>query len=238
MDPLTVVIADDEEPARFRLRTLLERLEGVIIVGEASDGDEVLSQIRDKEPDAVFLDIRMPGLSGLDVAELLRHGAHPVHFVFVSAYDRHAIEAFDLEATDYLTKPVHPTRLQRAVDRLRQKRALHAGDAKPRALGVPDRDATRLVPLDQVLFARFQSGVIELKCQERRFFLPWNLKQLEDKLLTDERFEKISRQCLVNLDEIKTITPYFSGRSIVTLSDGTELEASRGATRRLKARLL
>ncbi len=238
MERLTVIIADDEEPARFRLRTLLKRIEGVEIVGEAADGDQVLLEIRDKQPDGVFLDIRMPGLSGLDVAEFLRQEKQPVGFVFVSAYDRHAIDAFDLEATDYLTKPVHPARLQRAVDRLRDRLSRQGRQSRPRTLGVPEKDTTQLVPLEEIVFAVFQSGVIELQCRKRRYFLPWNLKQLEDKLLPDERFAKISRQCVVNLHEVKTISPYYSGRSVLTLSDGTQLEASRGATRRLKSLLL
>ena len=118
---MRVLIVDDEAPARERLRRLLLAFEDVHVVGEARDGEEALQQVAALAPDAVFLDVQMPGASGLDVAASLPEP--PPALVFVTAHDRYAVQAFDSAALDYLLKPVEPDRLARAVQRLRAPRA-------------------------------------------------------------------------------------------------------------------
>ncbi len=233
---MNVIIADDEAPARQRMRSLLARFDDVVVVGEAEDGESAVRLCERLAPDAVFLDIRMPGLSGLDAADFLKHGQTAV--VFVSAYDEHAFEAFEVKALDYLSKPVRPSRLAESLERIRERgRPPQAAAAPARKLGVPTGESTELVSFDQIRYARVAHGLLELYCERRKYNLTWTLKQLEDRLGDDPRFVKISRQALVNFNAIKTIDPLYSGTSALTMSDGAKLEASRSATKALKKRL-
>jgi DNA-binding LytR/AlgR family response regulator len=132
---LRAVIVDDEQLARDELGYLLGQVGGVTIVGQAGNGVEALTTIDRLEPDVVFLDIQMPGLTGFEVARRMLDRSTASHIIFVTAYDQHAIEAFEVNAVDYLLKPVDPARLEVAVDRARRRvsidRASAAGDGLP-----------------------------------------------------------------------------------------------------------
>src|SRR5262245_61512358 len=118
---LRALVVDDEEPAREELSYLLGRLEGVEVVGQARNGVEALAQIDDLEPDVAFLDVQMPGLTGFEVARQVLAKSLGVQLVFVTAYDQHAIEAFEVNAVDYLLKPVEAARLEQALQRVHRR---------------------------------------------------------------------------------------------------------------------
>src|SRR5436190_5761199 len=120
---LRAVLVDDEQLARDELGYLLGQIGGVEIVGQAGNGIEALAMIERLQPDLVFLDVQMPGLTGFEVARRLLDGGSPAHIIFVTAYDQHAIEAFEVNAVDYLLKPVEPSRREKAVDRARRRMA-------------------------------------------------------------------------------------------------------------------
>src|SRR5437588_4405279 len=126
---LRAVLVDDEQLARDELGYLLGQIGGVEIIGQAGNGIEALAAIDRLQPDVVFLDVQMPGLTGFEVARRLLDGPSPTHIIFVTAYDQHAIEAFEVNAVDYLLKPVEPTRLEVALERARKRmsvdRVLH-----------------------------------------------------------------------------------------------------------------
>lgn len=229
MKPLRVVIADDEPLALERMAMLLSNQDKVTVVGEASNGTDALTLLRDDGIDAAFLDIRMPGLSGLDLADFLRD--RDLAIVLVSAFDQHAVKAFDLNVTDYLTKPVRPSRLTQTIEKIRGRQAVE-GEAK---IALPMGEDLVLIDVEDILHAQVRDGALELKCKDRMYFPNWSLKQLEDRLAQQGRFLKVSRQAIINTEALKAITPLFSGASQLTLSDGSKIEASRSGTRALKA---
>ena len=228
MKPLKVMIADDEPLSLERMALLLTNQEGVSVEGQAHNGSEALDFLKDHDVDAVFLDIRMPGLSGLDLAGLLKDRNLAV--VLVSAYDQHAIDAFDLNVTDYITKPVRPSRLAQALDKIRSSRN---PDTK---IALPVGEGLILVDVAEILYAEVRKGSLELVCGERTHFPNWSLKQLQEKLAAHGQFIKVSRQALINTECLKGIKPLFSGTSHLTMSDETKIEASRSCTRMLKAK--
>ena len=133
-DKLRTVVVDDEGLAREELCFLLGQIPGIEVVAQAGDGPEALEVISEQQPDLVMLDVQMPGLTGFEVARRLLHSGTEAHLVFVTAYDRHAIEAFDVNAVDYLLKPVEAERLATAVDRVRRRLSAERGNASPRLL--------------------------------------------------------------------------------------------------------
>lgn len=230
---LRVLIADDEEPARVRLKSLLQRIPEVCVVGDIDDGDRVLDACRDLRPDCLLLDIRMPGLSGLDIADLVRSHVPTVRVVFVTAYDAHAVDAFDLDVDDYLTKPVRPSRLAKAIERVRGRLRPSVNEG-PDRIGLPLGDLIEFVSARDIAYAVYGSGVIDVKLRERTIHLPWNLAQLEEKLEHAGDFLKVSRQAIVNLAQVRAMEPMPSGTSLLRMRDGQTIEASRSATRRLR----
>lgn len=236
---MRVILADDEPLARERMRTLLSRAPDVDIVGEAGDGEAVVDLCRDLPADALFLDIRMPGLSGLDVADVLRGQAAKPAIVFVSAYDEHALEAFNLEVLDYLTKPVRPSRLEQTLARIRGLKAapeVREAESGGEKLGVPSGGKTLFVTRGQILHATVANGLVDLVCDDRTYHLSWTLKQLEHKLAGDARFEKVSRQGLVNLDRVRAMEPGVSGTARLILDNNMRVDISRNAAKKLRTR--
>jgi two-component system response regulator AlgR len=195
-----VFIADDEAIARNRLRTLLadcaERLPNEV-VGEADSGTSALEQLSRLEADVALLDIRMPGMDGMELARRVRAFPKPPAIIFVTAYDAHALAAFEVQAVDYLLKPV---RLARLVEALQRVRPLgdsgEGGDAGPKKFTVSDRGRVWLVPVDEVLYLRAELKYVTLRTREKEFVLNESLNKLEEEYGTD--FLRIHRNCLVN----------------------------------------
>src|SRR5260221_691057 len=143
---LRTVLVDDEQLARDELKYLLSRMEGVAVVGQAGDGVEAFATIKRLEPDVVFLDVQMPGLTGFEVARRMIDQQLPSHIIFVTAFDQHAIEAFEVNAVDYLLKPVDPSRLEIAVDRARRRISTERPvDWRPGASGYSSDELERIV---------------------------------------------------------------------------------------------
>src|SRR5690242_16070086 len=148
---LRAVLVDDEQLARDELGFLLGQVGGVEVIGQAGNGVEALSTIDRLQPDVVFLDVQMPGLTGFEVARRLVDNGAAAHIVFVTAYDQHAIEAFEVNAVDYLLKPVEPTRLEVALERARKRisvdRVLQAGEDAAASAPVNTAQLERIVQL-------------------------------------------------------------------------------------------
>jgi len=177
---MRVLIVDDEPPARERLRRLLLAFPGVEVVAQARDGEEALAAIAAHAPDALFLDVQMPGPSGLDVAASLPEPAPAV--VFVTAHDRYALQAFEAAALDYLLKPVEPERLARAVQRLHARLAAPRPPLRPAQLLVPDRGRTQVVAVADLLWLEAADNYVVLHTAERAPLLRRTLSGLLDDL--------------------------------------------------------
>ena len=227
---LRCVLVDDEEPSRDRLRRLLGAYPDVEIAGEAADGQEAMDRIAELAPDLVFLDIQMPGCTGLEVAASLPSPRPPI--VFCTAYDEFAVDAFELHAVDYLMKPVNRARLEKALERVRlqslgqREVALdHVGSGTPRFLArVGARYA--VVPAAEVLFFTSEGSVTKLQTRERHGWMQPSLNDLE-KRLDLARFFRVSRAAIVNLDEVREVVPHPGGSGEAVLSDGSRIGVSR-----------
>ena len=231
---MRVLIVDDEPPARARLRRLLDAAEDVEIVGEARDGEDALAQVAALNPDAVFLDVQMPGPSGLDVAASLADPAPAV--VFVTAFDQYALQAFDAAALDYLLKPVEPERLARALQRLRAK----VGDAArptPSKLLIPDRGRTHVVAVADILWLEAADNYVVVHTPDRAPLMRRTLAGLLADL--GARFVRVHRSAAVALAQVTSVEPLEKGDATVVLRGDIRVPCSRqhrvGLVERLQA---
>ena len=198
---LKVFIVDDEEPARERLKELLGDIAAELptsVVGEARNGVEAVEQIPPSEAQVVLLDIKMPGMGGLEVARHLGALQNPPRIVFVTAHDRHAVEAFELNALDYLLKPVRAERLAGALRKAAsppQESLQKAADAPREYLSVPERNRIVLVPVKDIVFLRAEQKYVTVRTRLREHLIEEPLIALEKEFAV--RFVRIHRNCLV-----------------------------------------
>ena len=244
--PLRVVIVDDEEPARALLREYIGRAGGVEIVGECRNGFEAVKAVNDLKPDLLFLDIQMPKLNGFEVLELL---GRDVAVVFATAYDEHAIRAFEVNAVDYILKPVSPERVKTALDRARERLVVRAPlpvaeiAAAARPAGQPaSRIVVRqgpkvhVITADKLDFAEAQDDYVSLRSEGKSYLKQQTLGDLESSL-DPSRFVRIHRSYLLNLDRLARIDTEGGEPKAVLLHDGTRLPLSRSGYGRLKGML-
>jgi two-component system LytT family response regulator len=254
---LRVVVADDERPARRFLLTLLKACAGVEVVGEAANGHEALDAIATHTPDLALLDLQMPGMSGLDVARTMPATSAPL-VAFVTAFDDHAIEAFELNALDYLLKPVDQDRLVRTLDRARarlqqaepaatQPAALAAAQAAIDAsvrrsfldrLPLRHKDAVVLVPVRTIASIEAEGELLHIRTAANdTYTVTHRLHALESRL-DARRFLRLGRSTLANVDHITRVNPMPGSTYAVVLSNGQELPVSRIQSRILRETLL
>jgi two-component system LytT family response regulator/two-component system response regulator LytT len=256
---LRALVVDDEQLARDELGYLLGQVGGVEVIGEAGNGLEALGAIDRLAPDLVFLDVQMPGLSGFEVARRMVDDRAKSHIIFVTAYDQHAIEAFEVNAVDYLLKPVDPARLELAVQRARRRISadlpLHRG-----ATGVDDDQLARIVQIvaekqsrreriaikvgerfmlvqaEEILFASLNDDAITVVTAQHTGASNFRTLDELQARLDPSVFWRVHRSHLVNINKIKEIVPWFSRNYILRMKDdkATEIPVSRTQTRRLR----
>lgn len=244
MSGIRAVIIDDEELARAELRGLLEDVGDVEVVGEAGNATEALERVPALRPDLLFLDIELPGRNGFDVLEALPSPVPRV--IFTTAYDAFAIRAFQVNAVDYLLKPIHPARLAEAVARVRGDPDVGVAAAGGSAvdelpLGVDDRVLVRdadqcwFVPVRSIQLLTAEGNHTRVHFDERQPRLYRTLRSLEARL-PDLLFLRANRSELVNLACIESVQPWFSGSLKVVLKGGREVEFSRRQAQALRDR--
>lgn len=204
--PLKVLIADDEPPARNRLKSLLADIPNVTLVGEAGNGKEVLSIASEQLPDVLLLDIRMPVMDGIEAAEHAQKLYRPPAVIFTTAYDSHAMQAFELNAVDYLLKPIRLERLKAALAKAQvlgpaQREALHALAPQRTHFSIHERGRVLLVPVNDVIYLRAELKYLTLRTVEREYLLEDSLNRIEQEF--SDRFLRIHRSCLVMRDAVR-----------------------------------
>ena len=239
MDTLKVVIADDEPLARDRLRSLVEEQTGTRVVAIAGDGEQALRACAEHHPDVVLLDISMPGMDGLETARHLAASEPRPAVVFCTAYDAHALSAFEAEAIDYLVKPVRPERLAAALERVRRLTAGRAnGDGTSRRthLCARLRGSLRLIPIDDVHYLQAEEKYVVVHHARGEDLIEESLKSLEEEF--GDRFVRIHRNCLVARHELIELKRSPDGHVQAVLRHGRQpLEVSRRCVSSLKERL-
>jgi DNA-binding LytR/AlgR family response regulator len=242
---MRTLIVDDEAPARERLKRLLAGVEGVELVGEAKDGTAAVAMIESEKPDMVLLDIQMPGLDGFEVIEALES---PPPIIFVTAYDEHAIHAFEVNALDYLLKPFSQARLEKAVRRAQSALAEEAEAAarlRPllesltaqgrylTRLAVRDRDRIRVLIATKVDWIGVEAERVRVHVGNDAFPIRRTLAELEARL-DPAIFFRAHRSAIVNLNRVQEIIPWFKGSHKLRLTSGAEVELSRAQARALR----
>jgi two-component system LytT family response regulator len=238
--PWRVVIVDDEPPARDTLRLLLSSEVDFTVAAECAHGEQAIAAITRSMPDLVFLDVQMPGIDGFEVLRRVGPATIPA-LVFVTAYDRYALRAFETHALDYLLKPFSDERfidvLNRVRARLRERRFADAGrrltalletggNGAPRQLVVRDGSRTVVIPHDDIVWIEAEDYYARIHATARRTLVRLSLKSLADEL-DGGRFVRVHRSAIVNLAFVREVEPLASGDQRLVLNDGTELRVSR-----------
>ena len=254
---LRVVVADDERPARSFLVSLLRSFEDVAVVGEAASGKDAVAVIERERPDLALLDWQMPELDGIGVVRMLKKDAMPL-VAFVTAYDEYAVRAFEVNAVDYLLKPVEKARLRETVNRAQERiehaeivaeQASHVGAAidsyealaKPpflERIPVRRREDVVIVPVQQIASIVADGELLQITTiQKERHTITYRLKDLE-KRLDPARFIRLGRGTLANVDLIAKVNTMPGGTHVAVLSTGQKLPVSRLQSRLLRERFL
>ncbi|HNP96301.1 MAG TPA: response regulator [Cyclobacteriaceae bacterium] len=233
---MRALIVDDERLARKELIKLLEDHPSIEVVGEAMNADEAEQMVNELNPDLLFLDIQMPGRTGFQLLESL--DSAPL-VVFTTAYDEFALKAFEVNALDYLLKPIHPERLAEAVQKINEKEKSKGGRPKDKKLGLEDQvfvkdgDRCWFVSLTNIRLFESDGNYIKVYFDNNRPMIHKSLNALDEKL--DERaFFRASRKHIINLSWVEGIEPWFNGGLMVKLKGGDKVEVSRRQAAKFK----
>lgn len=248
-EALRVIVADDEPAALHGLARRLAATPNIRVVATCQNGIEALASIRAARPDAAFLDIAMPGLAGLDVVRALDPAERP-HIVFVTAYERFAIQAYDLYAVDYLLKPFTRDRLATTVARLHERRGSRASSnealqdflnsANPAAaaerLVVRTGETILVIPAHEIDWCAAEDNYVRIHAGAKRHLIRMTMRRLEEQL-PRTTFTRIHRSAIVNLERVRACAPLGGGEYRLTLVNGVQLVVSRGYRAAVLARL-
>ncbi|MFZ1808034.1 MAG: LytTR family DNA-binding domain-containing protein [Cyclobacteriaceae bacterium] len=233
---MRALIVDDERLARKELIKLLEEHPSIEVVGEAMNADEAEQMVNELNPDLLFLDIQMPGRTGFQLLESL--DSAPL-VVFTTAYDEFALKAFEVNALDYVLKPIHPERLSEAVQKINEKEKSRGGRSKDKKLGLDDQvfvkdgDRCWFVSLTNIRLFESDGNYIKVYFDSNRPMIHKSLNALDEKL--DERaFFRASRKHIINLSWVESIEPWFNGGLMVKLKGGDKVEVSRRQAAKFK----
>jgi len=243
---ISILIVDDEFPARKKIKTFLKQEAGIVALLEAANGDEAVQQIREGKPDLIFLDIQMPGMSGFEVIETVGVENMPA-VIFVTAHDQYALEAFEVQAVDYLLKPFDPERFKKSFDRaLRRVQLKNENTAVfKNLLGEVNQEKKYLqrvlvnlgarfffVKTNEIVFIEADEKYAKLHTAKENYLIRETMNNLEQRL-DPEKFSRVQRSYIVNLDFIKEIHPWSHGDFQVVLKIGVQLAGSRRFRERL-----
>lgn len=240
-EKIRTLVVDDEELARDRLKSLLTREPRIEVIGEAGDGKAAVAAIEKLQPDLVFLDVQMPELNGFEVLEALEPTARP-NVVFCTAHDKFALKAFDVHAVDYLLKPFDKERFQTAIQRAIAKVDLVKGGQKDAAVAAVLKEVKPTGPVERLLvktegrvllikvedidFVEAADNYVNLRVGKDSHMMRETMSSLEAKLPPD-KFMRISRSSIVNVERIQELQPMFHGEYVVVLKNGAKLTLSR-----------
>ncbi|MBB6480947.1 LytR/AlgR family response regulator transcription factor [Spirochaeta isovalerica] len=238
---IKVLIADDEAPARKRLKTLLEPYENLQICAEAEDGDQVLRLIIEKSPDLAFLDINMPGASVFNTIPSLKS---PPLIVFQTAYSQYGADAYNIDAIDYLMKPVSRERFARAIDKVMEKldmtgkeKFTHNPDTHPEknsdVISVKSGESLRIIRIDMIRRVSFEDGFSFIHSGDEKIYSDKPLSHFVSQL-ENRGFYQVSRSDLISLKKLAKLHPFFNGQYVAEMTNGEKVHVSRRRVQGLK----
>lgn len=241
---LTAIVVDDEELARAVLREMLKNHPEIEVLGECANGFEAVKMVTEHKPDLLFLDIQMPKLDGFEVLELI---GSDIAVIFATAYDQHALRAFEVHAVDYLLKPVAPQRFEAALERAKQRMGqptlppvnqLAAAAREPgqfaERIVVKDGARVHIIPVSKLDYVEAQDDYVAIASQGKKYLKQQTISSIES-LLDTKTFLRIHRSYIVNLERVSKVEPYGKDSHIAILSEGSRLPVSRSGYARLRA---
>jgi two-component system, LytTR family, response regulator len=241
---LTAIVVDDEELARAVLREMLKQHPEIEVLGECANGFEAVKMVTERKPDLLFLDIQMPKLDGFEVLELI---GSDIAVIFATAYDQHALRAFEVHAVDYLLKPVAPQRFEAALERVKQRigqpvsppaaqlaSAMREPGQFAERIVVKDGARVHIIPVAKLDYVEAQDDYVALASQGKKYLKQQTISSIES-LLDPKNFLRIHRSSIVNLERVAKVEPYGKDSHIAILSDGSRLPVSRSGYARLRA---
>ena len=212
---MKILIVDDEQLARERLQRLLTKIDGIDSISEADSGNTALTAIKKEDLDLILLDIRMPGLDGMGLAHKIQALSRPPFIIFTTAYSEHAVDAFGVEAIDYLLKPIRKEKLAEAIDKVKSR---VTQPAEPPMLRTTEKDKITLIPLSDILYFQAESKYVTACLSERNLLLEESLKQLESRF--GKAVVRVHRNALVSQQQINGIVKAEDGEQHIQLQDG------------------
>lgn len=261
---MRVIVADDEQPSRDELIYLLGKIPEIDIIGEVSTNEEVLKKVSELKPDVVFLDIEMPDGSGIDTAinisRNIEYSLRPA-FVFATAYNNYAVQAFDLNAADYILKPFKEERLADTVQRLKTRlekqtnvkeaeegsipnefmdkldriySILHPNNGMSK-LKVEENEKIYLIPFEDILYATIEDRSVRVFIEKRSYLTSYTLNELES--ILGESFLRVHKSYVANLNKVEAVIPWFNNTCNLTMKDGSEIPVSRTYVKSLRQHL-
>ena len=247
---IKAIVIDDERLARCRLIRLLKKHDCIVVAGEAADGREATELMQKTHPDVLFLDIKMPVLSGFEMLEKLDKSSSP-YIIFTTAFDNYALRAFEENTIDYLLKPVSEKKLERAVSKLKTFmqagkslslnfealiHALKKRDILIRRFSVTVGDRILIVPEDVIQFIKAEDKYTFIHTYDKDHIIPFSLKELETRL-DPEKFIRVHRAYIVNLGQIASIHRWFGGRLLLKMKNQQEITVSLSYTAAFKQKI-
>jgi len=238
---IRAIVIDDERLARQELKNLLQNFDNIQIVAESGRPEEALDLIEKENPDLIFLDIQMPGMTGFEMLNELEGSAPEV--IFVTAYDEYALKAFEVNALDYLMKPVKESRLQEAIEKIAKRIAKKKNESETQEndgklelhdqVFLKDGEKCWFVELERIRLFESEGNYVRVYFDESRPLILKSLNALTDRL-SEKYFFRASRKHIVNLRWIEKVETWFNGGLLVILKDGTKVEVSRRQSVKLK----
>ncbi|MGE4547109.1 MAG: LytR/AlgR family response regulator transcription factor [Desulfurella sp.] len=229
------LIIEDEKPAIDELKYLLSFYDFVEIVGEAQDGLEGLNFIKSLKPDIVFIDINIPKIDGIELSKII--SSTKLGVVFITAYDNYAVDAFELNALDYILKPISPSRLEKSLEKA--KNFLNQNELKQKKIDkipVEEKGKIYLLDINQIVFAKSQEGFVKIVTKDSSFLFRKSMKNLEDKLQDFTQFYRVQKSYIVNLQSIYEVIPWFKSTYWLVMNDvnKTRISVSKSQVKELK----
>ncbi len=242
MKTFKTIVIDDERLAREELKSMLSEFNEIEISDEARNGEEGIDKIKDQQPDLIFLDVSMPGMTGFDMLKKLDYIPH---VIFVTAYDEFALKAFEVNALDYVLKPIDPVRLSEAIEKLRQKEETEFESENEKIsreekkldttdrIFIKDGEKCYFVKLEKVRMLESDGNYVKIHFGKNRPLVLRSLNSFEEKLDTGSFF-RANRKFIINLDWIENVENWFNGGLQVELKSGDKVEISRRQAIRFK----
>jgi len=237
MQTLKILVVDDEQPARDELIFLLQKFPGLKVVGEAESGLKAIEKVKELKPDVVFMDIEMRSVNGCKAAQKILSGEDPPLIVFATAFNTHAIEAFEMGAVDYILKPFEETRINNTVERIQRlsekstdwsyaveqvRLIINKEKPKIKKIGLEKNGRIVMVDFSDIVFTEANDKTVTVTTRQGKLLFPGNLSELE-RLLSKPPFFRVHRSFLVNLEQVTGVIPWFKGTYWLSIDNSEEI---------------